>query len=126
MAEQRATGTPADQLPPPLDRRLERFVERYVHSPSGLEVFLTVAARPSRFYSLQDLYSFTDTPVSQLESVVFQLEHQGLVVVKRNSGISSVGLSRSPAVREAALRLFRYASRPGGRSLLAGIARRRA
>ncbi len=125
MAQQGATGTPADREPPPLDQRLERFVTRYLDSACRFAVLLTLAERPSRFYSLDELSSFAGAPVPELEGAVFYLARLGLVATKRSAGEVLVGLARSPVVRDSALRLFRYASQPGGRAALSRIARSR-
>lgn len=125
MARQGTIGTPAGEDAPPLDKRLERFMTRYLDSACRFAVLLTVAERPSRFYSLDELSSFASAPVPELEDTVLYLERLGLVSTKRSGGEALVGLARSPVVRDTALRLFRYASQPGGRAALGRLARSR-
>lgn len=111
--------------PPPLDKRLERFVQRYIDSPLKLAIVRTVAHHPNRLYSLADLAAFTESQPTEVERAVFQLEHLGLVSTKQRQNGILAGLSRSPVVREMAVKLFRYTSNPGGHAKLAKIAQAR-
>ncbi len=110
---------------PLLDKRLERFVQRYIDSPLKLEIVRTVAHHPNRLYSLDELAAFTSGQPADLERAVLYLDRLGIVAAKRQQNGLMTGLSRSPVVREMAVKLFRYTCNPGGHARLAKIARRR-
>jgi DNA-binding transcriptional regulator YhcF (GntR family) len=108
-----------------VDKRLGRFVQRYIDSPLKLEIVRTVAHHPNHLYSFTELAAFTESPPAEVEQAVFGLEHLGLVSTKRKHDGILTGLSRSPVVREMAVKLFRYASNPGGHAKLVKIAKTR-
>jgi hypothetical protein len=111
--------------PPLLDKRLERFVQRYVNSPVKLEIMRTVGHHPNHFYMLADLQLLVVAPLPDVERAVMELENWGLVQSRTRGDGVRVGLSRSPVVRESAVLLSRYSGRPGGREMLMRIARAR-
>lgn len=125
MREQKATGQAGQVAAPPLDKRVERFVQRYIDSPLKLEIIRTLAARPNRFYPLPELAAFAEGDEPDVERAVGKLGQMGIVSTKNERGETHVGLSRSPVVRETAVLIFRYCSRPGGHAALGGMARRR-
>ena len=110
---------------PPLDKRLERFVQRYLDSPLKLDVLRCLAQRPNRAYSLDELAGLTDSQVPEIERAVFYLEQLGIASTRRGREAMLVTLSRSPVVREAALMAFRYTTRPGGYDQLTRVIRGR-
>lgn len=81
---------------PPLDKRLERFVQRYIDSPLKLEIVRTVAHHPNRLYSLGELAAFTSAQPAEIERAVFYLDQLGIVAAKRQQNGILTGLSRSP------------------------------
>lgn len=99
---------------PPLDKRLERFVQRYLDSTLKLDLVRCLGQRPNRTYSLGELAGLTDSQVPEVEQAAFHLERFGIVNIKRVREAVHVSLSRSPVVREAAVMAFRYTTRPGG------------
>jgi hypothetical protein len=99
---------------PPLDKRLERFVQRYLDSPLKLDLLRCLAQRPNRAYTLGELADLTDSNVPDVERAVFSLERLGIVANKREREAMHVSLSRSPVVRETAVMAFRYTTRAGG------------
>jgi hypothetical protein len=108
-----------------LDRRVERFVQRYLDSTTKLEVLRTLAARPNRFYPLDDLAVLAESPPGEVEHAVHELDQLGIVTTKADRSNCTVGLSRAPVVRDTAVLLFRYSSQPGGHAALSSIARRK-
>jgi len=125
MAETASVRQAGRREPPPLDKRIERFVRRYIDSRLKLEIIRTVARHPNQLYPLRDLAIFTDSQPSEVEHAVFELEHLGLVATKRQQEDVLTGLSRSPVVRETATHLFRYASQPEGHGRLMKMLRAR-
>jgi hypothetical protein len=99
---------------PPLDKRLQRFVQRYLDSPLQLDLLRCLAQRPNRAYTLGELAGLTDSNVPDVERAVFYLERVGIVGIKRVRETVLVSLYRSPVVRETAVMAFRCATRPGG------------
>jgi hypothetical protein len=85
----------------------------------------TVAHHPNRLYSLDELAAFTGAQPADLERAVFYLDQLGIVAAMRQQNGLMTGLSRSPVVREMAVKLFRYTCNPGGHAKLAKLARRR-
>lgn len=110
---------------PAPDKRLERFVQRYIDSPLKLDIVRTVAHHPNRPYSLSELAAFTGAQPLEVERAVFYLDQLGIVAAKRRQNGLMTALSRSPVVRDVATKLFRYTSSPGGHAKLAMLARRR-
>lgn len=88
--------------PPLLDKRLERFVQRYVNSPVKLEIMRTVGHHPNHLYPLADFQHLVVAPLPDVERAVMELEHLGLVQTRRCGDGVRVSLSRSPVVRESA------------------------
>ena len=125
MLEGPSVRQPAGVGAPALDKRLERFVQRYIDSPLKLDIVRTVAHHPNRLYSLDELAVFTSGQPADLERAVIYLEQLGIVAAKRQQDGLMTGLSRSPVVREMAVKLFRYTCNPGGHARLAKLARRR-
>lgn len=107
---------------PPLDKRLERFIQRYIDSPLKVEIMRTLAHRPNRFYTPEELMSFTEGSPSDLERAIFSLSHVGLVAIKRRENGMLIGLSYSPVVRDMAIKLLRYTSSPEGRTRMGKLA----
>jgi len=98
----------------PLDRRVERFVQRYVDSPLKLDLLRCLGQRPNRSYSFLDLGGLIDSDASEVERAVFYFERLGIVGTRRERQETLVSLSRSPVVRESAVSTFRYTTQPGG------------
>lgn len=123
MAQAPAVRQAARREPAPLDKRLERFVHRYIDSSLKLEIMRTVARHPNRLYPLHDLAVFTGSQPVEVERAVSELEHLGLVATKRQQDAVLTSLSRSPVVREMGTHLFRYASQPEGHGRLVKMLR---
>ena len=98
----------------PLDKRVERFVQRYVDSPLKLDLLRCLGQRPNSSYSFLDLGGLTNSDASDVERAVFYFERLGIVGTRRDRQGTLVSLSRSPVVRESAMSTFRYTTRPGG------------
>jgi hypothetical protein len=108
---------------PPLDKRSERFVQRYLDSTLKLDLVRCLGQRPNRTYSLGELAGLTDSHVPEIERAVLYLERLGIVEIKRVREAALVSLSRSPVVRDTAVMTFRYTTRPGGYDHLRKIIR---
>lgn len=126
MAEEAIVRRPARRDAPPLDKRVERFVQRYIDSPLKLDILRTLAQRPNRFYTLEDLALLTEARPSDLERAIFSLRHLGLVATKQRQNGILVALSYSPVVRDMAIKLLRYTSNPEVRSAISSLVRGRA
>ena len=107
----------------PLDRRLERFVQRYFDSPLKVEVIRTLAHRPNRFYTLEELATFTEANSADLERALFSLRQLGLVATKERQRGILIGLASFPVVRDMAIKLLRYTSNAGGRTRISKLVR---
>lgn len=125
MVKQAAARHPNREGPPALDRRLERFVQRYIDSPLKLEIMRLVARYPNRLHSLVDLEALLGAASVDIERAAMDLESLGLLQRRRRGGAWLIGLSRSPVVRELSVMLCRYASKPGGHQKLISLVRPR-
>jgi len=110
---------------PALDKRVERFVQRYIDSALKLDILRPLAQRPNRFYTLEELALLTEGNPSDLERAIFSMRHLGLVATKQRQNGLLVALSYSPVVRDMAIKLLRYTSNPEGRTAIGRLARGR-
>jgi len=104
---------------------LERFVQRYIDSALKVDIMRTLAHRPNRFYTLEELAAFTNGNLSDLERAIFSMRHLGLVAAKQRRNGILVALSYSPVVRDMAINLLRYTSNPEGRTAVGKLVRER-
>jgi hypothetical protein len=100
---------------PPLDKRLERFAQRYADSPIKLDTVRTVGHYPSRFHAPACLQYSPVAPLPDIERTVLELGDWALVQATRRGDVLRVSLSRSPVVWESPVLLPRYSAKPGGR-----------
>src|SRR3972149_163605 len=98
MREEPSVGYAARREAPPLDRRLERFVQRYIDSTLKLEIVRTVAHHPNRLYSLSELAAFTNSQPPEGERAVVALEDPGGPAATGDQDRAAPGLSHSPVV----------------------------
>ncbi len=109
----------------PIDRRVERFVERYLDSPLKLDLLRCLGQRPNRVYSFPELGDLVGTDAAEVERAVFYFERLGIVARKPERYGDLVSLSKSPVVRESAMSTFRFTTRPGGYAHLTGLISRK-
>jgi hypothetical protein len=90
----------------PLNKRLDRFVRRYVGSPISLSTMYTSGRDPDRFYTLGNLQHFVSAPLPDVDMATLELEHRGLVQTRRRGDGVRVSLFPLPHREEGTISLY--------------------
>jgi len=100
------------------NHNLERFVRRYLRTEDELRLICALGERPAKGFSLDELSALAGGSPSGMGTAVISLEHEGIVVTRRQGRRLVATLTRSADVREMGTRLFRLCQRDQERSVL--------
>ena len=94
------------------DRRLQRFMERYLDSALKIEIIRVLARFPNQDYALEELARLAGGQPAEVERELPHLSQSGLVSEQARGGTKVIRLSRTPVAREMSFRLWKYCLRP--------------
>ena len=100
------------------NHNLEMFVRRYLRTEDELRLICALGERPTKGFSLDELSALAGGSPAGMGTAVISLEHEGIVVTRRQGRRLVATLAKSPEVREMGVRLFRLSQREQERSLL--------
>ena len=100
------------------DRRLQRFVTRYLDSPLKVEIIRVLARFPNQDYTIEELAQLVGEKPAEVERELLQLWQSGLVLEHARGATKVARLSSTPVAREMSFRLWKYCLRPYQRERL--------
>jgi len=89
-------------------KRVERFVAKYVDSPAKAELLRILSFRPNQFQTLPEILALTRSSLADIEQAVFSLRGLGLVQLKDGPRGTAIALSYESAARKLAHALWRH------------------
>jgi DNA-binding transcriptional ArsR family regulator len=104
------------------DRRLQRFVTRYLDSPLKVEIVRVLARFPNQDYTIEELARLVGEKPAEVERELLHLWQSGLVLERARGGTKVARLSSTPVTREMSFRLWKYCLRPYQRDRLLRLA----
>lgn len=96
-------------------KRVERFVEKYIDSQAKAELLRILAFRPSQFQTLPEILALTTSSSAEIERAIFALRGLGLVQLKESPRGTAVALAHDSAARRLAPALWASLKRTAGR-----------
>jgi DNA-binding MarR family transcriptional regulator len=100
------------------DRRLQRFIARYLDCPLKIEIIRVLARFPNQDYTVEELARLAGEKPAEVERELLHLWQSGLVLEHARGGTRVVRLSSTPVAREMSFRLWKYCLRPHQRERL--------
>lgn len=100
------------------DRRLQRFIARYLDSPLKIEIIRVLARFPNQDYALEELARLAGRKRAEVERELLYLWQSGLVSEHARGDTKVVRLSSTTVAREMSSRLWKYCLRPHQRERL--------
>jgi len=95
------------------EKRIERFVEKYVDSQPKAEVLRILAFRPNQFQTLPEILALTKSSAADIERAIFALRGLGLVQLKDGPRGTAIGLTPDSVARRLAPALWAHLKRAG-------------
>jgi hypothetical protein len=102
------TPRPQSSDASPAQKRIDRFVEKYVDSTAKAELLRILAYRPSQFQTLPEILALTRSSSPDIERAVFALRGLGLIQLKEGPRGAAIALSPNSRVRRMAPALWRH------------------
>lgn len=95
-------------------KRVERFVEKYVDSQAKAELLRILAFRPSQFQTLPEILALTKSSSAEIERAIFTLRGLGLLQLKDSPRGSTVALAHDSVARRLAPALWTFLKKAVG------------
>lgn len=102
----RAEHSPSKPHASANQRRVERFVEKYVDSQAKAELLRVLAFRPNEFQTLPEILALTTSDPGDIEGAIFALREFGLVQLKEGPKGTAVALAHDSVARRLAPALW--------------------
>lgn len=101
-------GPPVPDQRPVLQKRVEKFVYRYIDSPAKAELLRILCYRPTRFQTLPEILALSRSPAVDIERAVFSLRALGFVQLKSSPQGTAIALSPDSPARKLAPALWSH------------------
>lgn len=95
-------------------KRVERFVEKYIDSQAKAELLRILAFRPSQFQTLPEILALTKSSSAAIERAIFTLRGLGLLQLKDSPRGTAVALARDSVARRLAPALWAFLKKSAG------------
>lgn len=95
-------------------KRVERFVAKYVDSQAKAELLRILAFRPNQFHTLPEILALTRASSADIEQAIFSLRGLGLVQLKDSPRDTMIALSYNSPARRLASALWSYLKKADG------------
>ncbi len=104
----RAESSPSTAHVSATQKRVERFVEKYVDSQVKAELLRILAFRPSQFQTLPEILALTKSSSAEIERAIFTLRGLGLLQLKDSPRGTAVALAHDSVARRLAPALWAF------------------